>query len=181
MIVDLLDSERLEVTLKRLAYQLQEEYPTLPKLTLIGLQPRGVIVATKIIQKLEEVTGSNSFYQGVLDPTFHRDDFRRGSQPLLPKGVKMNIPVEGQHVVLIDDVLYTARTVRAALDSLYDYGRPATVKLMVLVDRRYSRHVPIQPDYTGIAVDTHEGNKVQLVWDNQGNGVVRLLSREGTA
>ncbi|MFM7729256.1 MAG: bifunctional pyr operon transcriptional regulator/uracil phosphoribosyltransferase, partial [Flavobacteriales bacterium] len=100
---------------------------------------------------------------GELDVTFYRDDFRR-REMVTPSSTRMDFTVEGLDVILVDDVLFTGRTIRAGMDALIDFGRPRTVELLVLVNRRYSRHLPIEPDYIGIQVDTIASEKVKVQW-----------------
>ncbi len=101
---------------------------------------------------------------GILDATFFRDDFRRNDNPLIPSSTKLDFTIEGKNVILIDDVLYTGRTIRSGMDAMLAYGRPAKVELLVLIDRQFGRHVPIQPDYTGLRVDTIEEQRVNVEW-----------------
>ncbi|GGB90072.1 hypothetical protein GCM10011325_16910 [Dyadobacter sediminis] len=133
----------------------------------MGLQPRGIYFAERIIAELRERTGKN-IPLGYLDATFYRDDFRRRESPLLPN--KTNVPflIEGKRVILIDDVLASGRMVRAALDAMTAFGRPKMVELMVLIDRRYNRELPIDPDYVGMNVSTVESQRVQVEWKEQG-------------
>ena len=102
------------------------------------------------------------------DVTFFRDDFRRSETILSPKSTKMEVVVENKSVVLIDDVLYTGRSIRAALTALDSFGRPNEVELLVLIDRRFSRHLPIQPDYLGAQIDAIHGDRVRVEWNKNG-------------
>ena len=129
---------------------------------LIGLQPRGIYLSDRIVKELSlEIEQQNIFY-GRLDITFYRDDVRKELH--VPNKTDINFSIEGKKVVLIDDVLYTGRTIRAALDALMDFGRPEKVELLVLIDRRYSRQLPIQPDYTGKTIDSIVTQKVKVLW-----------------
>ena len=156
----LLNSNQLQFTLKRLAYHLVEDYTSLQNVVFIGLQPRGTAVSDKIISLIQAVLPHEPIQYGVLDITFYRDDIREELHQ--PAKTDINFSIEGKQVVLIDDVLHTGRTIRAALDALNDFGRPSAVKLCVLVNRRFSRQLPIQPDYCGIAIDTSPSQKVKL-------------------
>ena len=161
----LLDAHQLSITLQRLAHQVVEEYPD-GGVALIGLQPRGVPFSDRIAGILKSLPGPRTFDYGKLDITFYRDDVHKGGPMQMPRETELDFSVEGRHVVLIDDVLYTGRTIRAAMDALLDFGRPASVKLMVLIDRRYAREVPVQPDFTGRVVDTVSSQKVRVDWSD---------------
>jgi pyrimidine operon attenuation protein/uracil phosphoribosyltransferase len=157
----ILDKDQLHLTLKRLAHQLIENHHPFDNTCFIGIQPRGIPVSDYIMQYLESVYPGTPFLYGRLDITFYRDDIRRELH--VPSETHMPFSIENKRVVLIDDVLYTGRTIRAAMDALLDNGRPSKVELCVLVDRRYSRQLPIQPDYCGKAIDSHITQKVK-VW-----------------
>lgn len=159
----LLDDRRLDIMLNRLCYQLLENHPGFREAALIGLQPRGIFVARRIHRKLCEILGRNDVLLGELDVTFYRDDFRR-REIITPSSTSMEFDVENRKVVLVDDVLYTGRTIRAGMDALIDFGRPERVELLTLVDRRYSRQLPIEPDYIGLSVDTITADKVKVLW-----------------
>ncbi len=173
----LLEHKQIEIITNRLCYQLLESPSNLGTLAIVGLQPRGVLFARTVHENLEKITGQKLYY-GDLDTTFYRDDFRRGNEIHKASSMNINFSMEAQHVVLVDDVLYTGRSVRAALDALNDFGRPAKVELMVLIDRRYSRQLPIQPDYVGYEVDSRADDKVKVEWDESGEGKIWLLSKE---
>lgn len=161
----ILDKQQLHLTILRLAHQLSENHVDLNNIVFIGLQPRGVQVSKHIVENIQQLFPNEKIKYGVLDITFYRDDVRSE----LHKANTTEIPfsVEGKHVVLIDDVLYTGRTIRAALDALQDFGRPQKVELCVLVDRRFNRELPIQPDYCGKAIDTVSSQKVKVEWDKE--------------
>lgn len=163
----LLDSELLQVTIHRLCHQLIENHEDFRDTVIIGLQPRGVFLARRLHQVIEKQL-KQEVPIGFIDTTFHRDDFRRRDQPL--KASKTEIPflLEEKNVILVDDVLYTGRTVRAALDAMINYGRPKNVELVVLIDRLYSRHVPIQASYVGKKVNTLETHHVNVNLKEQG-------------
>ncbi len=161
----ILDPQQLQLTLRRLAHQLVENHTSLQQLVFIGLQPRGVAVSRIIVDHIAALFPGEQPQYGILDITFYRDDIRQQ----LHRANKTDIPfsIEGRHVILIDDVLYTGRTIRAALDALQDFGRPSRVELCVLVNRRFNRELPIQPDYCGKAIDTLGSQKVKVEWDRE--------------
>lgn len=159
----LLNSTDFEITIKRLCYQLIENHDDFGDSALIGLQPRGVFVASRIHHHLSSILNIRNICLGQLDITFYRDDFRK-REIAAPAETKIDFEVENKKVILIDDVLFTGRTIRAGMDALLDLGRPKKVELLTLIDRRYSRHLPIAPDYTGIQVDTIATEKVKVQW-----------------
>lgn len=168
----IIDPVQFELTLNRLAYQLIEEHDDFDRTALIGIQPRGVLLADRLATIIEEVTGKKDLRKGQLDITFFRDDLRHRQS--LPKASVTALPflVEDLRVVLIDDVLFTGRTIRAALDALLAHGRPSSVELAVLIDRRFSRELPIQPKYVGRSVDSLSSENIRVRWadDPQGDG-----------
>ena len=164
----ILNREQLNITIHRLCHQLMENHTDFSNTVIIGLQPRGVLLADRLKQCLYEVHPDFQVELGSLDITFYRDDFRRREDPLVPSSTHLNVSLENKKVVLVDDVLYTGRTVRAALDAILDFGRPTSVELLVLINRRLSRHVPIQPDYVGHTVDVVAEERVTVEWgDNE--------------
>lgn len=171
----LLGTDEFKLTLSRLCYQLIENHNDFSETVFIGIQPRGINVAKRLVKELEKITGS-SILCGNLDITYYRDDFRHQKEPLTAHSTDIDFIVEGKKVVLVDDVLYTGRTIRAALEALMHFGRPESVELLALIDRRYSRHLPIQPDYVGRVVDTISSQKVKVEWDEiEGTDRVILL------
>ncbi|WP_426291670.1 bifunctional pyr operon transcriptional regulator/uracil phosphoribosyltransferase PyrR [Dyadobacter endophyticus] len=162
-----LSSPLLEIMISRLCQQLIENHQDFSNTVVMGLQPRGIHFAERIVTELREKTAQNILV-GHLDATFYRDDFRRRESPLVPN--KTNVPflIEGKKVILIDDVLASGRMVRAALDAMTAFGRPKAVELLVLIDRRYNRELPIDPDYVGMEVSTVETQRVQVEWKEQG-------------
>ncbi len=131
---------------------------------ILGIQPRGIYLSQRIAKELRNILPKATIQNGILDITFYRDDFRRGNSPLVPNSTQIDFIIEGKKVILIDDVLWTGRTIRAAMDAMLAFGRPEKVELLVLVDRRYSRHLPIEPDYIGIKVDSISSQKVVVSW-----------------
>ena len=163
----LFDNKQLDITLQRLAHQLVENHDSLKDTAIIGIQPRGVWMSDRIAQLVKKITGQKKILYGKLDITFYRDDVHQGDMHL-PKQTDITFSIEDKNVVLVDDVLHTGRTIRAAMDALLDYGRPKNVELMVLIDRRFSRELPIQPDYIGHTVDTIRTQKVKVNWAEKG-------------
>jgi len=161
--ITLLNSEQVNLALKRLARQLVENHDDFSETVVLGLQPRGISLANRLVSEIESIIGKQIQF-GKIDITFHRDDFRRGDEPLKANPTEINFLLENKKVVLIDDVLYTGRSIRAALDAMLSYGRPTKVELCVLIDRRFSRHLPVQPDYVGRQVDSLKSEKVTVKW-----------------
>ena len=155
----ILDSNLLSITVNRLCQQLIENHGDFSKTAILGMQPRGIHLAEMIHQKLEETT-NKKIDLGYLDTTFFRDDFRRRDSPVTANATKVPFIIEDRDVILIDDVLYTGRTVRAAMDAMIAFGRPRKVELLTLVNRKYSRQLPIEADYIGIDVNTLDTQKV---------------------
>ncbi|MBN8718929.1 pyrimidine operon attenuation protein / uracil phosphoribosyltransferase [Hydrobacter penzbergensis] len=158
----ILSEQQLALTVKRLAHQILENNLQLSNTVIIGLQPRGVFLSNRIVAELKKIVGEAAIHYGKLDITFYRDDVRKSLH--IANATDIPFSIENKHVVLIDDVLYTGRTIRAALDALLDFGRPSKVSLCVLIDRRFNRELPIQPDYTGKTIDTIVSEKVKVCW-----------------
>jgi len=169
----LLNNIEVNITLHRLACQLIEKHVDFSNTILVGLQPRGKYLASRLEKLLTEDYKIDNVQVGFLDITFYRDDFRRSDKVLKPSSNKMDFIVEGKKVVFIDDVLFTGRSIRAALTAIQSYGRPKSIELLILIDRRFSRHLPIQPDYRGRQVDAIENEKVVVNWkeNNSEDGV----------
>jgi pyrimidine operon attenuation protein/uracil phosphoribosyltransferase len=161
----ILDKYQLQITIERLAYQLIENYSDLSSVVIIGIQPRGIFLSDKIFAQLKKIIPGNTINYGKMDITFYRDDIRKELHS--PNHTNISFSIEDKNVVLIDDVLYTGRTIRAALDALLAFGRPKKVELCVLINRRYSRQLPIQPDYCGKAIDSLISQKVKVEWDKE--------------
>ncbi len=161
----ILDKQQLYLTILRLSHQLLENHLDLKDVVFIGLQPRGVKVSNLVVEAIKKLCPGENVQYGILDITFYRDDIRDE----LHVANKTDIPfsIADKKVILIDDVLYTGRTIRAALDALQDFGRPRKVELCVLVDRRFNRELPIQPDYCGKAIDSLISQKVKVEWDRE--------------
>lgn len=159
----ILTQQQLALTIQRLSHQVLENHIRLENAVLIGIQPRGVYLAERIVDEMKKVLPAGSIVYGKLDITFYRDDIRKELHTANHTDIPFSI--ENKKVILIDDVLYTGRTIRAALDALLDFGRPEKVELCVLIDRRFSRQLPIQPDYVGKSIDSIVSQKVKVDWD----------------
>ena len=171
----ILKEQELAITIKRLAHQVLENHVDLENTVLIGLQPRGIFLSDKIVGEIKKQIPSQVVQYGKLDITFYRDDIRKEIH--IANHTDIPFSIEGKNVVLIDDVLYTGRTIRAALDALLAFGRPEKVELCVLIDRRFSRQLPIQPDYIGKSIDAIVSQKVKVFWKNKdGKDEVCLLN-----
>ena len=169
-----MNEQQLDLTIQRLTHQLLEDHLDLGNTVFIGIQPRGVFFSNRIVTQLKAQVAPAMVRYGKLDITFYRDDVRQGLHELNQTDFPFSI--EGQNVVLIDDVLWTGRTIRAALDALLDFGRPGKVQLCVLVDRRFTRQLPIQADYIGRQIDSMLTQKVKVYWkEKDGKDEVTLL------
>ena len=160
----LLNEHQIDILLHRLACQLIEKHQDFSNTVLVGLQPRGSFVLDRLIVLLKKNYGVSEVAFGKLDTTFFRDDFRRGDKPHAANAMQMNVLVEDKCIVFIDDVLYTGRSIRAALTAIESFGRPKEIELLTLIDRRFSRHLPIQPDYVGRQIDSLQNDKVEVNW-----------------
>ena len=160
----LLNSKDIEIILHRLACQLIENHNDFSDTVLIGLQPRGSFLAHRLAAVLKNDYHIKDLNLGLLDITFYRDDFRRRDAPLLATSTEIDFLIEGKKVVIIDDVLFSGRSIRAALTAIQSYGRPENIELLVLIDRRFSRHLPIQPNYRGRQVDAINEERVLVSW-----------------
>lgn len=160
----LLSSKAFALTVERLCHQLIEDHGDLRGVALVGLQPRGVLLARRLRSELKRILGAEHLAYGELDITFHRDDFRHRPSPAAPSATQLDFSLDDRKVLLVDDVLYTGRSIRAGLDALLAFGRPSGVQLLVLIDRRFSRELPIQPDYVGKWVDSIAGQRVTVEW-----------------
>lgn len=163
----ILNNDLVSITINRLCQELIENHKNFADTVLIGLQPRGVLLAERI-QKVLNTQLNKEISLGKLDITFFRDDFRRRGAPIKANETKVPFLIEGKRVVLIDDVLFTGRSVRAAMDAMTAYGRPLQVELLVLVDRKYTRELPIEPNYTGKQINSMLSQKVIVEWKNVG-------------
>ncbi|HEY0272106.1 MAG TPA: bifunctional pyr operon transcriptional regulator/uracil phosphoribosyltransferase PyrR [Chitinophaga sp.] len=161
----ILTAKQLSITVDRLCHQLIENHLGFENTVLLGLQPRGVWLGNRINTQLNALLPRTNIQYGKLDITFYRDDFHKKGKPILvPNETAIKFTIENKRVVLIDDVLYTGRSTRAALDAMMDFGRPSSVELLALIDRRFSRELPIQADYVGRTVDAIITENVRVLW-----------------
>ena len=163
----LLDSKKIEIILSRLVYELIENHKDFHETVLLGLQPRGVFLIDKILEVFKRDHPNIKIKSGILDYTFFRDDFRRSEKTLSASSTKIDFSIENKNVVLIDDVLFTGRSIKAAMSSIDTYGRPKSIELLVLIDRRFKREIPIEANYCGAKIDTFKGDRVKVLWGEQ--------------
>jgi pyrimidine operon attenuation protein/uracil phosphoribosyltransferase len=175
----LLNSHHLKITISRLCHQLVENHNDFKDSVILGLQPKGIFLAERIKSELEEITG-NSIDLGYLDTTFYRDDFRRRDEVLTPNETKIPFIIEKKKVIIVDDVLYTGRSVRAAMDAMIAFGRPDKVELLILIDRIHSRDIPVEANYVGRKVNTIQSQKVlvELKEQNKKEDNIWLIDKE---
>lgn len=170
----LLSKSQIALTVKRLAHQILENDYNLSNTVIIGIQPRGVYLSNRIVAEISTIINPLNIQYGKLDITFYRDDVRKELH--IANKTDIHFSIENKRVVLIDDVLWTGRTIRAAMDALIDFGRPSKVELCVLINRRFNRELPIQPDFTGKAIDTFITEKVKVMWqENEETDEVLLI------
>ncbi len=174
----ILKNGQLRITIDRLCRQLIENHNDFKDSCIIGLQPRGALFARRLHERLLEMTKEANILLGLLDVTFYRDDFRTRHKPLSPEQTVMDFIVEGKKVILVDDVLFSGRTVRAALTALQHYGRAEKIELVTLIDRHFNRHLPIESDYTGMKVDALDEAYVKVEWkEEHGDDQVLLFPK----
>ena len=170
----ILNEQQLGITIQRLGHQILENHLDLTKAVIIGIQPRGIYFSDRLVEQIRNKIGNQKLDYGKLDITFYRDDVRQGLHTLNQTDIPFSI--EGRNVVLVDDVLYTGRTIRAALDALLGFGRPDKVELCILIDRSFSRQLPIQADYIGKHIDSIITQKVKVFWkEKDGKDEVTLI------
>lgn len=178
LVKTLLNTAQLDLTLQRLAHQLVENHLSFKDTAIIGIQPRGIYLSDRIAKMVKKITGNKQLQYGKLDITFYRDDVHTSGDIQVPAATEIPFSIEGKNVLLIDDVLHTGRTIRSAMDALIDFGRPKKVELLVLIDRRFSRELPVQPDYVGFTVDTILTQKVKVYWkEKDGKDEVVLIDK----
>ena len=170
----ILEKGKFQLTLQRLVHQLVENHGDFSNTCIIGIQERGVLLAERIVELIKIHSKKAKFEYGKLDITFYRDDFRRRDTPLSPSATEIEFLIEDKRVILIDDVLYTGRTIHAAMTALQDFGRPRQVELLTMVNRRFNRHLPIKADYAGINVDSMDEAYVRVEWEKE-QGEDRIL------
>ena len=172
----ILSEEKLNLVLDRLAHQLIEYHGDFSDSCIIGIQPRGIALSDRLIERLGVLGNAKAISYGLLDITFHRDDFRTRNEPLKANVTKMDFLVDNKKVILIDDVLYTGRTIQAAISALQHFGRADKIELLVLIDRRFNRDLPVQSDYAGMVVDALDQAYVKVEWKEGGGGKVRIYA-----
>ncbi len=172
----ILSEQKLDLVLDRLTHQLIEYHGDFSDSCIIGIQPRGIALSDRIVERLKRIGKLKSIPYGLLDVTFHRDDFRTREEPIKANEMKIDFLVEGKKVILIDDVLYTGRTIQAAISALQHFGRPEKIELLVLIDRRFNRDLPIQTDYSGMVVDALDQAYVKVEWNEGKGGKVRIYA-----
>ena len=160
----ILDSSKFALTIDRLCHQLIEQHQDFSHSCIIGVQPRGIYLAERIHSRLQAILKKKDINYGKLDITFYRDDFRQKGKPMTANETDIRFSLEDKNIILVDDVLYTGRTIRSALDAILDFGRPKDVELLVLIDRRLHRHLPIQAKYVGKVIDSITTEKVKVEW-----------------
>lgn len=170
----ILNQKDIQITIERLCQQLIEHHGDFNNTVIVGVQPRGTFLSNRIIAKLKQLLNTTNLESGSLDISFYRDDLRRRDEPIVPEVMDMNLSLEGKNVVLIDDVLFTGRSIRSAIDALMAFGRPKSVELLTLIDRRFSRDLPIQPNYVGRTIDAIDSERVIVEW-KEVNGKDRIL------
>lgn len=175
----LLDSKQFDLTIKRLSHQLIENHNNFDNTVILGLQPRGVFLAERIQAELKAIDKKYDVKTGALDVTFFRDDYRRQGSPLVPNKTVLDFGIEEKNVILVDDVLFTGRTIRSGLDAMLSFGRPKNVELLVLINRRYERHLPIQANYIGKNIHSVVSERVKVNWkQTEGEDKVILYTPE---
>ena len=168
----ILTQKQIELTVKRLAHQILENHLNLENTVLIGIQPRGIFLSDRIVNEMKRLIPAEKILYGKLDITFYRDDIR--NELKLANTTEIPFSTAGKNIIIIDDVLWTGRTIRSALDALIDFGRPSKIELCVLIDRRFSRELPIQSDYVGRAINTFPSQKVFVRWKEK-HGVDEVM------
>ncbi|HEX8548356.1 MAG TPA: bifunctional pyr operon transcriptional regulator/uracil phosphoribosyltransferase PyrR [Cytophagaceae bacterium] len=163
----IIDQQLFNIIIDRMCQEVLENHQDFSESVILGIQPRGVFLAERITATLKSLL-SKDIKLGYLDVTFYRDDFRKKEMPLKANATKVPFLIEDKNVILVDDVLYTGRTVRAAMDAMIAFGRPRKVELLALVDRKYSRDLPIQGNYVGTEVNCLESEKVWVELKEQG-------------
>ena len=175
----ILNQKDIQITIERLCQQLIEHHGDFKNTVIVGVQPRGTFLSNRIIAKLKQLLNTTNLESGSLDISFYRDDLRRRDEPIVPEVMDMNLSLEGKNVVLIDDVLFTGRSIRSAIDALMAFGRPKSVELLILIDRRFSRDLPIQPNYVGRTVDAIDSERVIVEWkEDVGKDRVLMVKKD---
>ena len=174
---EILNQKSFLITIERLCHQLIESHNNFSNSIFLGVQPRGSFLNHRILKTIDRIMPENNIRSGNIDISFYRDDLMRRDEPIVPQEMDINFSVEDKDIVLIDDVLFTGRTIRSALDALLNFGRPRSVELLILINRRFSRHLPIEPNYIGKTIDSISSEKVVVEWNEIG-GKDRVLIKK---
>ena len=161
---ELLNAKKISIIIDRLCKELIENHDNFNNTVFVGVQPRGTLLSNRIIQKINSFSNISNIQNGNIDISFYRDDLGRRKTPIIPQVMDMNLSIESKKVILVDDVLYTGRSIRSAIDALMSFGRPKCVELLTLINRRFSRHLPIQPNYIGKTIDSLDSERVIVEW-----------------
>lgn len=173
----ILNPIQFHLTVTRLCYELIENHNDFSQSVIIGLQPRGIFLVKRLKKELESILGDVKIPVGALDITFYRDDFRRRDTPIAANKTEIDFIIENKNVILVDDVFYTGRSLRAGLDAMLAFGRPKQVEMLTLIERKYSRQFPLQPDYIGKSVDSLSSQRVEVEWEEtDGKDLVKLYT-----
>ena len=174
---EILDQSLIAVTIERLCHQLIEVHHNFDNTVIVGVQPRGIFLNNRIIKKLQQIHPKIKIDSGNVDISFYRDDLMRRDKPIIPQSMDINISLEDKRVILVDDVLYTGRSIRSAIDAILNFGRPKSVELLTLINRRFKRDLPIQPNYIGKNIDAMDSEKIVVQWKEVSN-VDRVLIKK---
>ena len=173
----ILNPIQFHLTVTRLCYELIENHDDFSNSVIIGLQPRGIYLVKRLKKELLNILGDVTIPTGTLDITFYRDDFRRRDTPIAANKTEIDFIIEGKNVILVDDVFYTGRSIRAGLDAMLAFGRPKQVEMLTLIERKYTRQFPLQPDYIGKSVDSLSSQRVEVEWEEfNGKDLVKLYT-----
>lgn len=172
----ILSDKGFNITLDRICYQLIEDFDSFENVCMIGIQESGVQLAEELFLRIKKYNKSQVPEFGKLDITFYRDDFRRSEKHIKASSTEISFLIEDKVVILVDDVLFSGRTVHAAMSALQDFGRPSSIKMLALVDRRFNRQLPIHVDYKGITVDSLGDSYVKVDWKDPHKGDIKIYS-----
>ena len=173
----ILNPIQFHLTVTRLCYELIENHDDFSQSAIIGMQPRGIYLVKRLEKELHSILGDIKIPVGALDITFYRDDFRRRDTPIAANKTEIDFIIEEKNVILVDDVFFTGRSLRAGLDAMLAFGRPKQVEMLTLIERKYSRHFPLQPDYIGKSVDSLSSQRVDVEWEEiNGKDMVKLYT-----
>tara|TARA_B100000927_G_scaffold281961_1_gene268088 strand:+ start:1315 stop:1872 length:558 start_codon:yes stop_codon:yes gene_type:complete len=161
---EILDQDSIKLTIERLCHELIEVHKEFNNTVIIGVQPRGTFLNNRIIKKLKEINSTVKIKSGNVDISFYRDDLMRREKPIVPETMDIDITLEDKKIVLVDDVLFTGRSIRSAIDAVMSFGRPKSIELLVLINRRFTRDLPIQPNYVGKNIDVMDSEKIIVEW-----------------